>query len=54
MDLAAAVAWYSALAQEPGWRAYTRARVHDLAAEFPAVFGDLPALVRDAIGEGST
>jgi hypothetical protein len=52
MDLAAAVAWYCALAVTPGWKAYTRHRVAQMAEEFPAVFGELPALVRAQL-EGS-
>jgi hypothetical protein len=51
MDLASALAWYTQLAGTPGWREYAWRRVNDMARDYPAVFGDLPRLLTEAMHE---
>ena len=46
--------FYVRLAQSPGWRQYTRARVLELAAECPELYRDLPGLVADRVNNPAT
>jgi hypothetical protein len=48
MDLKAAFDWYSQLARRAGWRDYVIDRSREMAKEFPAVFGNLPAMLLKA------
>lgn len=37
------LAWYTALASEPGWKFYVWRRVNNMARECPAMWSELPA-----------
>lgn len=49
MDLAQALEWYTHLARQPGFREYVWHRVQEMAREHPSVFGDLPAMLTEAM-----
>ena len=47
--LSEALAWYVHLAQEPGWKAQAWHSAQALARDYPAVYGELPKLLTEAM-----
>lgn len=45
MTLTESFAWYSQLAQKPGWSAYVWDRAQEMAKEHPELFARLPAML---------
>jgi hypothetical protein len=42
VTLEQAVEWYVHLAKQPGWKFYVWERVQQMAADYPALYGELP------------
>lgn len=49
LALGKALAWYSHLAVQPGWKEYVWHQVKTMAKESPDLFRDLPALLTERV-----